>query len=788
MLTQIQNNKLSRISARDTFSSLQIQYPDAPLTLRDVENVYGEVQKAMNRGLPAIQAMISKLGDEFQFHYVLDDHERLERVLFFHNASLQLLRLFPRSYVLDSTYQTNRFNLPLLDIVGFTATNRSFVIGQVFLTHEEEQDYVWALQWIRDLYEEYNLPTPESITTDKAGGVHKACSVVWPEVPHLLCRWHINKDVKRYCQKHWLMRTEDQGSNDMRKTIIDENVKEFMNLWNQMLCAETEASYQQAWSTVQDRYRDSQPQILSYLIKEWLPYKTTFIRAWTDQIRHYGNVDSSRAEGAHQAIKRRMGSNRAHLNDVVDHLSRYLHLHNKDLRQELEYGQQKERTDLQNSLYRKLHTHISYYAIDQVEAHRKFHKLMLNSPQLPLAPCKGVFTTTKGLPCAHLLQRRLLEHSSLEIDDFDVQWRIDRLGELAELPPIRKITDPLTVRTRFTKSQKRQLSLFEAVQAQVDSLEPAQPKRSKKRSRAQSRAPQARMERVVSLQAGTASQLIDVDDEINSDDDPLGAELRRRRQPPPSSSTSTIQIRGWIHYQQPTMSTKSATPSPPPQSSLFSPLPELRTPSPLADLNLTPLPSPSPIPSITSLLKRASTPPPPPPPSSPPSSKLQTASPMSPMTSSAKKQPKREAVRQAENARQAEDEELNSRLKPYTSYKAEMERREARSAAEEDAIEQQEWENLRRTGGRAPPLWTQMPEFAGLTRPTQRITPTSHAPSSSISASATAAAAPPPRSPSPSIPSFIKALPSWSRPMRKRNLERYEEAKEALVSKKRRKN
>jgi len=132
--------------------------------------------------------MISKLGDEYQFHYVLDDHERLERVLFFHNASLQLLRLFPKSYVLDATYKTNRFNLPLLDIVGFTATNRSFIIGQAFLTHEQEEDYIWVLQWIRDIYEKYKLPTPESITIDKAGGLHNACSVVWPEVPHLLCR------------------------------------------------------------------------------------------------------------------------------------------------------------------------------------------------------------------------------------------------------------------------------------------------------------------------------------------------------------------------------------------------------------------------------------------------------------------------------------------------------------------------------------------------------------------------------------------------------------------------
>jgi len=348
--------------------------------------------------------MISKLGDEYQFHYVLDDHERLERVLFFHNASLQLLRLFPKSYVLDATYKTNRFNLPLLDIVGFTATNRSFIIGQAFLTHEQEEDYIWVLQWIRDIYEKYKLPTPESITIDKAGGLHNACSVVWPEVPHLLCRWHIDKDVRGYCQKEWLEITDRNITNEARKAIINERVSEFLGFWSQLLYATTEAEYDRVWGILQRQFRDSQPRILNYLVRTWLPFKETFIRAWTDKIRHYGNVDSSRAEGVHQAIKRRMGSRQIHLNDVVDHLSMYLDLHNKQLREELEYGQQKERTDLQNPLYRKLHGHISYYAIDQVEDHRRSHNLQLRNSHLPLTPCKQLFTTTKGLPCAHLLQ------------------------------------------------------------------------------------------------------------------------------------------------------------------------------------------------------------------------------------------------------------------------------------------------------------------------------------------------------------------------------------------------
>jgi hypothetical protein len=61
--------------------------------------------------------VILRLGEEYQFHYIFDDHDRLERVLFFHKDSLQLLHLFPKSSVLDATYKTHRFNLPLLDIV-----------------------------------------------------------------------------------------------------------------------------------------------------------------------------------------------------------------------------------------------------------------------------------------------------------------------------------------------------------------------------------------------------------------------------------------------------------------------------------------------------------------------------------------------------------------------------------------------------------------------------------------------------------------------------------------------
>ena len=138
---------------------------------------------------------------------------------------------------------------------------------------------------------------------------------------------------------------------------------------------------------------------------------------------------------------------------------------------------------------------------------------------------------------------------------------------------------------------------------------------------------------------------------------------------------------------------------------------------------------------------------------------------------------------------------------------------EDKAIEEEDALERIELANLRRTGGRASPLWSQMPEFAGLTRALQKAAPASNAPSPAISALVVAAAAekaataidsptrieemshpsgpaaapsPPPRSPSPWLAPSSTAAPQPDRPKRKRNTERYDEAKEALVSKRRR--
>ena len=55
-------------------------------------------------------------------------------------------------FLIDSTYKTNRYRLPLLDIVGVTSTEMTFSAAFAYLEGERLNNVVWALQRFRGLF------------------------------------------------------------------------------------------------------------------------------------------------------------------------------------------------------------------------------------------------------------------------------------------------------------------------------------------------------------------------------------------------------------------------------------------------------------------------------------------------------------------------------------------------------------------------------------------------------------------------------------------------------------
>src|SRR3954454_19199647 len=77
----------------------------------------------------------------------------------------------------------------LLNLVGVTATNSSFIIGQAFLSAETTKDYAWVLNGCTT-----TILKPSCQLLGLSALTNRG-------VPHLLCIWHVNNDVEAYCRK-----------------------------------------------------------------------------------------------------------------------------------------------------------------------------------------------------------------------------------------------------------------------------------------------------------------------------------------------------------------------------------------------------------------------------------------------------------------------------------------------------------------------------------------------------------------------------------------------------------
>jgi len=457
---QVANHLQTRIQPKKTMDDWLLKNPAAPVVLRDVYNLFASTKRQRDGGLSPIQALFANLTKEnskFLYDSTTDESNALWNLVFFDTTSLDFLRRFPSTIVLDSTYKTNKFNLYLLDIVGVTATNNSFIIGQAFLSAESTEDYIWVLEWVRNYYREAQLPNPRSITTDKAGGLAQAVTQIFPDSPHLLCIWHINNDVEAHCRELWkkeISTTKDHTTAEERSTFVESRWTDLRDLWQATIYATTEDEFEASWALITSKYWDEYPEIISYLADTWLCHKEKFCLAWTNKVTHYGNAVTSRAESIHHAIKKDLPSRLLHLHDVWQLLSLYLTRTANELKHKLGYERSKIKDSHRKAILVPLHHHISHHAIDKVLEHCQQFNLFANS-EAELIPCTKAFTTTLGLPCAHLVQEKLRANELLQLDNFHPQWYLDNPAVRPPIDPLLLIRDPVKIRARGKDNGKK---------------------------------------------------------------------------------------------------------------------------------------------------------------------------------------------------------------------------------------------------------------------------------------------------------------------------------------------
>ena len=137
----------NNVKPRDILSTIKQQYPDNVSTSKTIYNQCQKLRLKKNAGRTPIQVLMSSLQEEDYVFYdrANDSTNKLEDLFFAHPRSLEIWRAFPHVLVMDATYRTNMFDMPFLEIVGVTSTNKTFCITFVFMHREKISNYTSAL-------------------------------------------------------------------------------------------------------------------------------------------------------------------------------------------------------------------------------------------------------------------------------------------------------------------------------------------------------------------------------------------------------------------------------------------------------------------------------------------------------------------------------------------------------------------------------------------------------------------------------------------------------------------
>ena len=471
------------------------QDEEAPLfTAMDVKNAKYNIRRKKLGFLSPIQALVQALeAGDWWMRLLKDGNEHITH-LFFSRPSAQLfLKQFWNVIVMDCTYKTNRYKMPLLVITGVTNLNTTFYVAFCFLRAEDSDDYCWALEQLRELLLHVGVPDPGCILTDRETKCISQIRTVFPDTRHLLCIWHINKNVTANCKEHF---------------ADAESWETFLKIWNKVIYAPTEAEFEANWTYLKDNYVE---EVTSYLFSTWISHwKRHFVKCFTDCYLHFDNTSTSRGEGSNAKLKRALLSSMGDLSAVTDCIEVLFRRERLQWTETLNAKKTNPRISHRAPFLRDVLAEIPPMVLEKVLIqHAKI------GDDMPA--CTDTYTKHLGIPCSHRIKARLaIAPGLLRVDDFHPHWRYNKPASYstryaesedsedgdaatadANIDPLLRVQEPLVGREKgrprgsaaepsakrtrreeeFERSTRREPSQFERVEERLRTRAPPTPTR-----------------------------------------------------------------------------------------------------------------------------------------------------------------------------------------------------------------------------------------------------------------------------------------------------------------------
>ncbi|XP_014500488.1 PKS-NRPS hybrid synthetase CHGG_01239-like [Vigna radiata var. radiata] len=151
-------------------------------TINQIYNARQAYKRSLRGSRTELQQLMMLLNRDKYIHWsrCIDDSKVITDVFWTHPDAVKLLNSFNVVFMMDSTYKTNKYRLPLLEIVGMTCTGLTFSATFSFLFTKRQSNFTWASEKLKGLFIT-SEGSPKVIVTDRDLALMNAIANVFPE-------------------------------------------------------------------------------------------------------------------------------------------------------------------------------------------------------------------------------------------------------------------------------------------------------------------------------------------------------------------------------------------------------------------------------------------------------------------------------------------------------------------------------------------------------------------------------------------------------------------------------
>ncbi|XP_022897778.1 protein FAR-RED IMPAIRED RESPONSE 1-like [Olea europaea var. sylvestris] len=166
----------------------------------------------------------------FFFSIDLDDDSRLKNVFWGDNRYRQTYKEFGDVVTFDTTYLTNKYDMPFAPFVGVNHHGQSTLLGCGLISNEDTNTFVWLFKtWLKCMGDK----APHGIITYQDRAMQNAIEIVFPNTKHRWCMWHI---LKKMPEKFGYRVNKASIFSTVHVLVYDsQSIEEFEEGWRDMI-------------------------------------------------------------------------------------------------------------------------------------------------------------------------------------------------------------------------------------------------------------------------------------------------------------------------------------------------------------------------------------------------------------------------------------------------------------------------------------------------------------------------------------------------------------------------